>query len=113
MSYQFPQQQAPRRKSGGMFFLILFGVGAFLLFSRMGNRPAVEGPGQRQQPIPGQAVDSTEYDYTQREDIFESKEPKSKIGQKMPSTGGTGAAADWSMEGVEPKSKPDNDWAIE
>ena len=105
MSYQ--QQQAPRRKGGGgLFFLILFGVGAFLIFSRMGNGPAGgNGAGQQQQPLPSDSVvDPIEDDYAaQREAVFGPDKPKSKIGTRMPSTGGTGAAAGWDIEDVATK----------
>lgn len=112
MSYQFPQQQqAPRRKpGGGMFLMILLGVGAFLIFSRMGAGGG--GAGQNPQ-APRGAAEPAEYDYTQREDLFEAEKPKSKIGQAMPSTGGTGAAAGWGMDDVKTQEKPKSDWSMD
>ena len=129
MSIQFPQQQAPRRKSGGsLFFLILLGIGAFIFMSRMGPGGG-NGAGQgQQQRIPDGSVDPIEDDYVQqREAVFGPDKPESKIGQRMPSTGGTGAASGWQLDDVATKknqatipatrpnsSKTENgDWAIE
>ena len=107
MSIQFPQQQAPRRKSGGsLLFLILLGVGAFIFMSNMGPAGG-NGAGQGQQRIPDRSIDPIEDDYArQREAVFGPDEPKSKIGQKMPSTGGTGAASGWGMDDVVTKQNP-------
>jgi len=103
MSYHPPQQQAPRRKGGGgLFFLILFGVGSFLIFSRMGNgRPGEHGAGQPEQQIPQRPADPLEDDYaSQQEVILAPDKSSSNVGQPMPSTGGTGAASGWEMEEV-------------
>ena len=135
MSIQFPQQQAPRRKSGGgLFFLILLGVGAFLIFSRMGNSPVGgDGAGQGQRTLPDLTVDPLEDDgyARKREAVFGPDKPKSNIGQKMPSTGGTGVAAGWEMDDdvatkpslVQPPTSPparpmpsktqNDDWSME
>ena len=133
MSYHPPQQQAPRRKGGGgLFFLILFGVGAFLIFSRMGgDRPGENGAGlPPEQHVPQSSADPLEDNYAaQREAILGPDKTKSKVGQPMPSTGGTGAAAGWDMEDVvtkknvefetTPATTPNSartekgDWAIE
>ncbi len=127
MSYQFPQQQAPRRKGGGgLFFLIILGVGAFLLFSRLGTGPAGDGIGR--QPAEQSSTEPLDNDYArQPSGARGSNERDSKVGQAMPSTGGTGAAKGWELEDVTAQHDQSNppmlrpkdaktqkgDWAIE
>ena len=83
-------------------------MGAFLFFSRTGNPPRDVDGGRRNYPLPSEQVEPLEDDYAQQhEAVFGTDEPKSKIGQKMPSTGGTGAQADWGMDDVITKRSPD------
>ena len=118
MSYGLPQEKPrARKKGGGLFFLIILAVGAFLLFSRSAPQPPANNPIE---PASGHVglEDEADKEYQQqRDEILGSNE------KQMPTTGKTGAAQGWKMEDVstqkDPQAQTSNsktekgDWAIE
>ena len=125
MSYGFPSEQPRRRKGGGMFFLMILAIGAFLIFSDRGVPPKPAGdifapPGSNSD----RELDADGEYNRQREEILGDKNDFTK-GQRMPSTGSSGAASGWSIEDVanqkttsggrktQPSKTQKGDWAIE
>jgi len=135
MSYDFPAEKPRRNKAGGgMFFMIILAVGAYLIFSNMGKAPKPQGGAGVLERENGSAVES-EYDRQvqaeredferRRDEILGDDQPETASSKKMPTTGRTGAAGGWDMEDVATKknaqeqAKPTNsktqkgDWQLE
>jgi hypothetical protein len=108
MSYDIQTERPRRNKAGGgMFFLIILAVGAYLIFSNLGRAPQPrEGTGVLERDN-GMEVES-DFDRQARaeQEEFERKrdeilgDDESVAGKQMPSTGKTGAASGWDMEDV-------------
>ncbi len=107
MSFDLPAgKPRPNKAGGGMFFLIILAVGAYLIFSNLGKAPQPAGGvldrDNRLENVESdydrQAAKEREYQ-REREGILGDNDATAQ-GKQMPSTGGSGAASDWDMQDV-------------